>query len=258
MPVHDWTRIFDGAFHDFHQAWVFSIKSSLNKGLLPPGYYASMEQVVNGPNADVVTLDRWQPGDGSALPKRNSEAGGIAVTDCPPKVKFSYETDRKHYASKADPVVIRHVSEHKIVAVIEVISPGNKNNRRALDSLRRKVNLLLDERVHLLLIDILPPGPVDPDGLPIALSITDPTEVPVVTDAEPYSLLSLHCPDSGELIRGYANTVGRNQPLPEMPLFLSEDYYVNVPLEPTYLRAWDELPEPWREIVEGQQGPPLA
>jgi hypothetical protein len=36
-----------------------------------------------------------------------------------------------------------------------------------------------------------------------------------------------------------------------MPLFLSEDYYVNVPLEATYMRAWDELPEPWREIVEG-------
>jgi hypothetical protein len=103
----------------------------------------------------------------------------------------------------------------------------------------------------LLLIDILPPGPVDPDGLPVALSITDHTEVPIVTDEEPYTLLSLHCPDSGDLIRGYANTVARNQPLPEMPLFLSEDYYVNVPLEATYMRAWDELPEPWREIVEG-------
>jgi hypothetical protein len=227
------------------------MKSSLNKGLLPPGYYASMEQVVNGPNADVVTLDRWPPGNGPANSKRNHDGGGIAVTDCPPKVKYSYETDRKQYASKADPVVIRHVSEHQIIAVIEVISPGNKNNRRALDALRRNVNLLLDERVHLLLIDILPPGPVDPDGLPVALSITDHTEVPIVTDEEPYTLLSLHCPDSGDLIRGYANTVARNQPLPEMPLFLSEDYYVNVPLEATYMRAWDELPEPWREIVEG-------
>ncbi len=33
-------------------------------------------------------------------------------------------------------------------------------------------------------------------------------------------------------------------------IFLSEDHYVNIPLEWTYLRAWDELPEPWREIVE--------
>lgn len=249
MPIHDWTKIFDGAFHDFHQSWVFSIKSSLNKGLLPPGYYASMEQVVSGPNADVVTLDRWQNSDRSTNLNREKEAGGIAVADCPPNVKYQYDADRRQYASKADQVAIRHVSDHRIIAVIEVISPGNKNNKRALDALRRKINLLLDEKVHLLLIDILPPGLVDPDGLPIALSITDPTEVPVVTEAEPYSLLSVHCSESGDVLRGYAEIVGRNQPLPEMPLFLSEDHYVNVPLEATYLRAWDELPEPWREIV---------
>ena len=251
MPVHDWTRIFDGAFHDFHQAWVFSIKSSLNKGLLPPGYYASMEQVVSGPNADVVTLDRWQPTNGPTTSKRDLETGGIAVADCPPRATYQYEADRNQYANKADQVAIRHVSDHRIIAVIEVISPGNKNNKRALDAIRRKINLLLDERVHLLLIDIQPPGTVDPDGLPVALSITDPTEVPVVTETKPYSLLSIHCSESGNLLRGYAEIVGRNQPLPEMPLFLSEDHYVNVPLESTYLRAWEELPEPWREIVEG-------
>lgn len=250
MPIHDWTKIFDGAFHDFHQAWVFSIKSSLNKGLLPPGYYASIEQVVSGPNADVVTLDRWQNADGHAGSKRGTEAGGIAVADCPPKAKYQYESDRHQYANKADQVAIRHVSDHRLIAVIEVISPGNKNNRRALDAFRRKIDLLLDQRVHLLLIDILPPGPVDPDGLPVALSVTDPADVPVVTAAEPYSLLSVRCAEDSDLPGGFAEIVGRNEQLPDMPLFLSEDHYVNIPLESTYLRAWDELPEPWREIVE--------
>ncbi|MEZ6034767.1 MAG: DUF4058 family protein [Planctomycetaceae bacterium] len=249
MPIHDWTKIFDGAFHDFHQAWVFSIKSSLNKGLLPPGYYASMEQVVNGPNADVVTLDRWQSTAGTKSSKRVQDAGGIAVADCPPRTKYQYEADRRQYANKADQVAIRHASDHRLIAVIEVISPGNKNNRRALDAFRRKIDLLLDQRVHLLLIDILPPGPVDPDGLPVALSVTDPADVPVVTAAEPYSLLSVRCAEDSDLLGGFVEIVGRNQPLPEMPLFLSEDHYVNVPLESTYLRAWDELPEPWREIV---------
>ncbi len=249
MPVHDWTRIFDGGFHHFHQAWVFTIQSFLNKGLLPPGYYASMEQVVSGPNADVVTLDRWQPAERVSSAKREREPGGIAVADCPPKSTFQYEADRRQYANKADQIAIRHVSDHRLIAVIEVVSPGNKNNRRALDAFRRKINLLLDQRVHLLLIDILPPGPVDPDGLPIALSVTDPMDVPVVTEAEPYSVLSVRCSEDSELLGGFAEMIGRNQPIPEMPLFLSEDHYVNVPLEATYLRAWDELPEPWREIV---------
>jgi hypothetical protein len=26
MPVHDWTRVSDGAFHDFHMSWLLEIK----------------------------------------------------------------------------------------------------------------------------------------------------------------------------------------------------------------------------------------
>ncbi len=27
MPVHDWTRVSDGTFHDFHYSWVLEIPS---------------------------------------------------------------------------------------------------------------------------------------------------------------------------------------------------------------------------------------
>lgn len=39
MPVHDWTRVEDGIFHDFHHAWIEEIKRSLNAGLLPGDYF---------------------------------------------------------------------------------------------------------------------------------------------------------------------------------------------------------------------------
>jgi hypothetical protein len=29
MPVHDWTRVSDGTFHDFHYSWVLEIKRAL-------------------------------------------------------------------------------------------------------------------------------------------------------------------------------------------------------------------------------------
>ena len=48
MPIHDWTRVFTGAFHDFHSAWIFTIKQFLNNGLLPKNYYAMAEQVAGG------------------------------------------------------------------------------------------------------------------------------------------------------------------------------------------------------------------
>jgi hypothetical protein len=38
MPIHDWTRVEAGDFHDFHQCWVVEIRNALNRGLLPPGY----------------------------------------------------------------------------------------------------------------------------------------------------------------------------------------------------------------------------
>ena len=46
MPVHDWTRVEAGIFHDFHHTWITAIKNALNAGLLPEEYYALAEQLM--------------------------------------------------------------------------------------------------------------------------------------------------------------------------------------------------------------------
>ncbi len=72
MPVHDWTLVDAGVFHDFHQSWIISLRNSLNSGLLPNDFYAMAEQVAEGPIPDVVTLERAsQDGDAthSGFPK---------------------------------------------------------------------------------------------------------------------------------------------------------------------------------------------
>lgn len=43
MPIHDWTRVAAGIFHDIHHDWIFTIKHALNQGVLPPDYYALAE-----------------------------------------------------------------------------------------------------------------------------------------------------------------------------------------------------------------------
>ena len=35
MPLHDWTRVEDGIFHDFHFEMIHAVKKSLNRGVLP-------------------------------------------------------------------------------------------------------------------------------------------------------------------------------------------------------------------------------
>lgn len=57
MPIHDWTRVEAGIFHDFHQKWARAIKPALNSGLLPPDYYALLEQVAGRSRRDRLPPD---------------------------------------------------------------------------------------------------------------------------------------------------------------------------------------------------------
>lgn len=42
MPIHDWSHVEAGIFHDFHHAWIEEIKRSLNTGLLPDDFYRKL------------------------------------------------------------------------------------------------------------------------------------------------------------------------------------------------------------------------
>ena len=46
MPMHDWTKVYSGLFHDFHQGWSITIRNALNGGLLPKGMSAFIEHKV--------------------------------------------------------------------------------------------------------------------------------------------------------------------------------------------------------------------
>jgi len=43
MPVHDWSRVEKFVFHDFRATWIGMLRSALNTGVLPVGYYALVE-----------------------------------------------------------------------------------------------------------------------------------------------------------------------------------------------------------------------
>src|SRR3954452_11655853 len=83
MPVHDWTRVSDGTFHDFHYSWVLEIKRALKRGLLPEGYYVMAEQVGGDLGApDVLPLQAA----GAAPEPQDPPAGTATLTQTPPAV----------------------------------------------------------------------------------------------------------------------------------------------------------------------------
>jgi hypothetical protein len=127
MPVHDWTRVDAGIFHDFHHEWVAQIKHALNDALKGTDYYALAEQVAGGVGPDVLTLQH--PANGEVLPDVPSASrmrGATALKTAPPRIRYQIQDVPKWYASKKKSVTIRHVSEHRVVAVLEIVSPGNR------------------------------------------------------------------------------------------------------------------------------------
>lgn len=51
------------------------------------------------------------------------------------------------------------------------------------------------------------------------------------------------------LPEGYIEPAGVGDILPEMPIFLTTNKYVNAPLDATYQNAWEAVPAYWRNKI---------
>src|SRR5437868_6790002 len=162
MPVHDWTRVGAGIFHDFHHSWIEEIKRALNAGLLPPDYYALAEQIAGDVGPDVLALQIGVPDGETSV---DISGGTVAVTMAPPKARFTAQTEMDQYVSKQNTLVIRHSSGDRVVALVEIVSPGNKASRRALRMFVDKAAAALWRGYHLLVLDLRPPGARDPQRI---------------------------------------------------------------------------------------------
>ncbi|MFO0926949.1 MAG: DUF4058 family protein [Gemmataceae bacterium] len=247
MPIHDWTRVDAGTFHAFHTLWIGDMMKALNEGLLPRGYYAMAEQVATGMQPDVLTLHVPTP---VALPDPGN--GAVAVASAPPRTHLTARPDPRRKprrpVRRERHLVIRHVSGHQVVALIEIVSPANKDRKQHVRDLAGKVVRSLEAGIHVLLIDLLPPGKHDPGGLHGAVwSSFDRAAYRPPADA---ALTVVSYAWDGEEPRAYIEPTAAGRSLIDMPLFLTAERYVNVPLEATYQTAYRGMPQVWREVLE--------
>jgi hypothetical protein len=116
MPVHDWTRVLDGTFHHFHVTWIPLLSRTLNRGVLPEGYYAMAEQVV-GVVPDVLTLQYAEDDhaeDEMEPPGELSEGAGTALLASAPR------------PTPRDPQGIHGVISKELGAKEEYLAPPDK------------------------------------------------------------------------------------------------------------------------------------
>src|SRR5262249_941650 len=156
------------------------------------------------------------------------------------------ETEAALYSRKANRIAIRH-GLGRVVAMIEVVSPGNKDSKHAIASFVAKAVDILRNGIHFLVVDPFPPGPRDPDG--IAQAIWDQRVGERLADRSADEPLTVAAFDAGESLTAYFDPLAVGDPLPEAPLFLAPGWYVNVPLEETYRASWDVTPRPIRDLV---------
>ena len=241
MPIHDWSKADPGLFHDFHQAWITEFRNALNRGILPPDYFALADQSISGPVPDVVTLQR-RPARQEPLGKQ----GALAVVDAPPKARYVTSAEIDQYALRANRVAIKH-RLGQVVAMIEIVSPGNKSSQHGLRSFVTKAYELLNRGVSLLIVDLFPPSPRDPQGIHKAIwdeICVEPFDLP------PDKPLTVAAYRAGELKTAYVEPVGVGDELPSLPIFLDPGTYVPAPLETSYRKTWDDSPEILRELVQ--------
>jgi hypothetical protein len=167
------------------------------------------------------------PAASYALPERTSGVPGKAIT-------------------------VRRAGDRQVVAIVEVVSPGNKNNQNGLNAFVRKAREALAAGLHLLLVDLFPPGPRDPQGIHRAVWDEDCGPDFELPADKPLTCVAYI---GGAGAEAFVEFVGVADPLPAMPLFLTPDVYVNVPLEATYQLAWEGMPGYWRGILTGSTGP---
>ena len=250
MPIHDWSRVPAGIFHDFHHGLIEQIKRDLNGGVLPPDYYALAEQFAAGLGPDVLTLHSppiGGNGDADQGSQRSPDERGGGLLLAPPKTRPIAQTEMEYYRRKQSLIAVRHVSGDRVVAVVEVVSPGNKSTRNALEDFVRKAADFLNRRVHLLILDLFPPGRHDPQGIHGAIwdYIDDQAYSP-----PPDKPLTLAAYEADPVIRAFVESVAVGDALPDMPLFLQPNGCVHVPLEDSYRSAWEAVPRRWKEVLE--------
>ena len=245
MPVHDWSRTAEAAYHSFQLDWVSALSTALNRGVLPRSHFAMTETIELRPVASFCVLPepeqpvsrrKWY----DDVPELSAEA---------PRTTLRIVDDRRQYACR---IVTVRDDLHQPAAAVLFVTQQDKQTAYRLRTLVQFVVGAVTRGIHVLIVDLFPPSVRDPQGIHKAIwdeFADEPFELPA---GKTRTLVAYQA--ASEIV-AYIEPVAVGDTLPDMPLFLEPDAHVLVPLEATYAATWAVCPEPIRELVET---PPAA
>ena len=237
VPLHDWTRVSAGKWHDMHLAWTGALRNELNAGVLPDPFFAL---------AEPVTGRRARPPD-VAVHASDVEilAGCVPASEAP--VRFAlFEMAGGPWVRRR--VTVRHPDGDRVVAVVEFASPGNRDAGPKVTHFARTVADALLAGVHAVLIDPFPPTAAAPAGLHGAV-MAELGGSPAPRDGRPLTFAGYCATGAGDEVAASVEPRAAGEPVPTVPLFLDSEWFLPLDLAPSYATAFRGCPKPVREVL---------
>jgi len=221
-------RSWDG----MHGQWPAMIVINLNQRL-PPRYVAE-PQIHLGSSIEIDVATYEEAERESRVPVEETESAAVATaTWAPSRPTLSIETDLPN-VDEYEVRVYDTISGRRLVAAIEIVSPSNKDRPHHRRAFAAKCAALLQERVCVVIADLVTTRSFNlyAETLDL-LGQRDPT---LANHQAFVYAVACHWRRTGESWRleTWMQNLAVGQPLPTLPLWLSESLAVPLNLEESY------------------------
>lgn len=222
MPLHHWPNP-QVAWRSFHNHWIVRLAEHLNE-LLPSGFQARPTEFIVGIEPDVLLPQAHDQPDSGILSRPQSKLTEATLTAVlPPPAE--------------NPIVgiYSAYDNRRLVAAVEIVSPGNKDRPEAVEAFVEKALFLLQEGVHLMIVDV-----ISLPHQPIRRAILKRLEKAEPVNEErlwisSYCSLPQEDPQPHLKVQEWARELTIGDPLPSLPLFLRADQlWITIDLEAVY------------------------
>jgi hypothetical protein len=222
----------EDSWESFHSFWAVGIGENLNR-LLPPRYRALVQTHLGSQvEADVAEFERATD---SAEEKVNGPAGGVALhTYAPPVAAMTMPAV---YPDEMEVQVIDRRGSMRLVAVVELVSPRNKDRPEARGAFAAKCAAYLERGVGVVVADTVTSHHFHlHNELVRVLQLASTFVLPEAEYLSAIAYRPVRRSDKNEIDVWPAPLVV-GEPLPTLPLALRGARAVPLDLEGTYTQA---------------------
>jgi hypothetical protein len=226
------------SWEELHGQWPAVIVHHLRKQL-PAGYEAAPRiHLGSQVEIDVAAFEKHEP---APFSETNEGNGGVAMAVwSPPQPSVAVETTLPDY----DEYEVRIYDAQRgrqLVAVIEIVSPANKDRPEHRNVFVAKCAALLQKGVAVSIVDLVTVRHFNLyTELLSLIGHSDPT-----MGAEPPNLYAASCrwvkKGKRTLLEAWSNLLTLGQPVPTLLLWLTEDLVIPLDLEKSYQQACHDL-----------------